>query len=166
MVTKVACSGRSAKIPTFFFLESLDATATDRFDHTSTWRGGGRKGFFFSCFFFLLSGVSFFFCSAELPVYHCILSMHCSFLKKNKQLAELSHVSPSFGTPVRFSFFFFCTPAGATRFFFFPLVLPSFVFEVGGKGRKNQKLPQPYLVQPKPRSLSHKQPKQISPKTL
>ena len=142
MVTKVSCFGRSAKNPkfSFFFLESLDATATDRFDHTSTWRGGGRKGFFFySRVFFYSAEYLFFFARRSFLLIIAFSQCIVLFLKKNKQLAELSHVSPSFWDTCPF-FFFFVYTSGRHSLFFLPLVLPSFVCEVGGKGGKKTKV--------------------------
>ena len=98
-----------------------------------------EKCFFFTCFFLYTQRSIFFFCSAELIVDHCILSMHFSFFfkKTQKPNSRSFRMSPlCFGIPSVVLFFCFL-PAGATLSFFF-LILPSFVFEVGGEGRKNK----------------------------
>ena len=113
----------------FFFWSRPTAAATDRFDHRSTWRGGGRKGFLLhlSMCFFLLRGVfRFFFARRSFPVDHSILPMFF-FEKTRGVFTSLS------STLVPLFLFFFLHQR--VQIFFF-LVLPSFVFEVGGKREK------------------------------
>ena len=131
-----------------FFWSRPTAAATDRFDHRSTWRGGGRKGFLLhlSMCFFYSAEYSVFFCffsaRRSFPVDHSILPMF--FFEKTRGV----FTSLSFSLVPLFLFFFF-TPACANLFFWFSLLL---FLRWEGKGKK--KLPQLDLVQPKPRSLS------------
>ena len=101
-----------------------------------------EKRFFFkkknSLVFFLLSGVSFFFffCSAELPVDHCILSMHFSFFfftKTRRVFACLPFVLGLLSF-----FFFFTSGCHSPPLFFFFWFLPLLFLRWEGKGEKTK----------------------------